>query len=112
MVADFTSLINQQKCFVLEMDSCVQGFVVFYAKGDHIHLENVAIHPNAQKMGYGLQLIHFVEDQARKQGFDRVELYTNALMTENLEIYPKIGYEQFDRKLEDGFDRIYFRKPV
>jgi len=33
-------------------------------------------------------------------------------MTENLSLYPALGYHQFDRRVEDGFERIYFRKTL
>jgi hypothetical protein len=41
-----------------------------------------------------------------------VELYTNALMTENLRYYPRLGYVEYDQRRENGFDRVYFRKMV
>jgi hypothetical protein len=33
-------------------------------------------------------------------------------MTENLGLYPRLGYQQFDRRVEDGFDRVYFEKTL
>ena len=31
-------------------------------------------------------------------------------MTENLELYPRLGYREVDRREEDGFSRVFFRK--
>jgi len=31
-------------------------------------------------------------------------------MTENLSIYPHLGYIEVDRREEDGFSRVYFEK--
>jgi hypothetical protein len=31
-------------------------------------------------------------------------------MVENLAYYPRLGYVEYDRRREDGFDRVYFRK--
>ncbi len=110
MVADFQKLIKQRYMYVFIYNGEVAGFVVFYPSGDHMHLENIAISPELQGKGIGLQLIEFVEQQSRAQDFQAVELYTNEKMTENLNWYPSIGYQEKDRHEEDGFSRVYFRK--
>jgi len=112
MVADFSASIGKGHLYVAQEDDQVVGFVVFYAKQDHVHLENVAVAPGFQNRGIGRKLIGFVEQQAQQDGYTRIELYTNAMMTENLELYPRLGFEQFDRRLEDGFDRVYFSKTL
>jgi len=43
-------------------------------------------------------------------GVDVVELYTNEIMTENIAIYTRLGYDEIERKHEDGFNRVFFRK--
>ncbi len=112
MVADFESSIENKELHVFEAESQIFGYVVFYPRGDHIHLENIAVDPVFQKRGIGFQLVEFVEQYARNGGFSRVELYTNARMTENMKLYPRLGYQQFDRRVEDDFDRVYFRKSL
>ena len=112
MVADFSTSIEKGHLYVAQEDDQVVGFVVFYARQDHVHLENVAVAPGFQNRGIGSKLIGFVEQQAQQDDYNRIELYTNASMTENLELYPRLGYEQFDRRIEDGFDRVYFRKTL
>jgi hypothetical protein len=57
-------------------------------------------------------LIGFCEEAAWRQGFGKVQLYTNEKMTENLSIYPKLGYVEIDRRTENGFNRVYFEKAV
>ena len=112
MVADFAAAIEVETLHVIEAGAQICGFVVFYACDEYIHLENVAVDPRFQGLGLGRQLIDYVEQQARRGGFGSIELYTNAKMTENLELYPRLGYEQFDRRVEDGFDRVYFSKTL
>ena len=43
MVADFASQIRDGHVFVVGDEGKVLGYVVFYPRGDHIHLENVAV---------------------------------------------------------------------
>lgn len=112
MVADFAASIGKGHLYVAQEDGQVTAFVVFYAKQDHVHLENVAVAPSSQNRGIGKNLIKFVEQEARRDGYTRIELYTNSRMTENLEFYPRLGYKQFDRRVEDGFDRVYFSKTL
>jgi ribosomal protein S18 acetylase RimI-like enzyme len=112
MVADFAAAIEAGTLYVIEADAQICGFVVFYACNDYLQLENVAVDPRFQGLGLGMQLIEFVEQQARVGGYGSIELYTNAKMTENLGLYPRLGYEEFDRRREDGFDRVYFSKAL
>ena len=113
MVADFAELIGQNSVLV-EVDDAerVRGFVVSYPRNDRLHLENVAVDPACQGLGIGRRLIERVEQQALADGYGRIELYTNAKMHENLTLYPRLGYSEFDRRKEDGFDRVYFSKSL
>ena len=112
MIADFAASIEAGTLYVIETATQICGFVVFYACNDYLQLENVAVDPRFQGFGLGMKLIEFVEQQARGGGCGSVELYTNVKMTENLGLYPRLGYVEFDRRIEDGFDRIYFRKTL
>jgi len=107
MVADFASLIDQDSVWV-----CDGGFIVMFAQGDVLHIENVAVHPDMQGQGFGRRLMSFAEDHARSLGLACVELYTNAKMTGPLALYPRLGYRQTGRRIEDGFDRVYFAKTL
>ena len=93
-------------------DDRVLGFIVFHAEEGHVVLENVAVLPAAAGRGTGKALIRFCEDCARRRGFGEVRLYTNEKMTENLSIYPRLGYAEIGRGTEDGFDRVYFSKTL
>ena len=84
----------------------------FSAQGDHIHLENVVVQAQHKGRRLGSKLIAFVEEQARKRGLAAVELYTNEKMSENLKMYPKLGYVETDRRTEDELNRVFFRKAV
>jgi hypothetical protein len=33
-------------------------------------------------------------------------------MTDNLSLYPHLGYAEVDRRTEDGFNRVYFEKDL
>ncbi len=110
MVADFAALVDAQRVSVACNDQWLIGYVVFYPVVTVMHLENVAVMPAHAGQGVGKRLIRLVEDEAVRLELTSVELYTNELMVENLAMYPSLGYQEFDRRCEDGFKRVYFRR--
>jgi ribosomal protein S18 acetylase RimI-like enzyme len=112
MVADFGAQISAGHVHVIEVDGAVAGFIVLYPRGDHIHVENVAILPAVQGRGIGRALLAFAEDDAKRRGLAALELYTNAKMTENQTFYPRLGYTETGRHEEDGFARVFYRKDL
>jgi len=110
MLADYSTLIAEGVVPVISDESDVLGVVVCFPKDGYFFLENIAIDPTSQGEGFGRSLMAFVEREARAAGRDEIRLYTHARMVENLAYYPKLGYEEIDRRREDGYDRVYFRK--
>lgn len=49
---------------------------------------------------------------ARAAGLSQIRLYTNEAMTENLAYYPRHGYRETHRGIEDGYRRVYFTKVI
>lgn len=110
MDADFSALVAAGEVYLLEEEGIRLGVIVLRSAEDHLFVETVAVLPAAQGRGAGRRLMAFAEDEAVRRGLPPVRLYTNALMTENLRFYPKLGYRETARHREDGFDRIYFDK--
>jgi hypothetical protein len=63
-----------------------------------------------QRLTYPRNRLKYAESEARRQGFGSIYLYTHEKMTENQTLYLKIGYVEYDRRLENGFPRVYMRK--
>jgi ribosomal protein S18 acetylase RimI-like enzyme len=111
MLADYAAQIAEGVVYVAtDEQNTFQGFIVFYAEDGHILLENVAVLPSAAGRGVGKSLMSFCENAGRERGMKAVQLYTNALMTDNLSMYPRLGYVQVAQRTEDGFNRVYFEK--
>ena len=72
----------------------------------------IAIAPAHQGKGLGRCLLEYAESEARRQGFDSIYLYAQEIMTENLALYRRIGYVEYDRRVELGLHRVYLRKPL
>jgi GNAT superfamily N-acetyltransferase len=111
MLADFRAQIAAgfvHLCIAEQEE--LRGFIVFYPVDQHMLLENVAVSKAGRGKGIGKALIQFCEAQATRLGLGSVCLYTNEKMTDNLSIYPRLGYVEVQRRSEDGFDRVYFEK--
>lgn len=112
MEADYGALIAAGRAHVAEEAGRILGILVIVPREDHLLLENVAVRKAVAGRGVGRALVAFCESEARRLGFGSVRLYTNAAMAENLAIYPHLGYVETARRREDGFDRVYFEKPL
>jgi GNAT superfamily N-acetyltransferase len=111
MLDDYASLIAQGQVHVLEDDGVV-GVLVLVPEAAAMLLDNIAVAPSAQGRGYGRVLLDFAEHEARRQGFYAIRLYTHALMTENLTLYPRLGYVETHQGEEKGFSRVYMTKQL
>ena len=112
MGADFDALIGAGAVWLATEDGRVVGVLVLELQDTALLLESVAVDPAHQGHGIGRSLIDHAEQVARDAGLSAVDLYTNAHMTENLRLYPSLGYDLIDRRREDGFDRVFFRKSL
>jgi len=112
MLADFDTQISAGHVYVGIDGTRLAGFIVLYPRGDHIHVENVAVRPEVQGRGLGRRLMAFAEARARSAGIGAIELYTNLAMTENLAFYSRLGYRETGRRSEAGFQRVYFKKTL
>jgi ribosomal protein S18 acetylase RimI-like enzyme len=112
MDADYAGSIARDVVWVAEAGGRVAGFLVLVDRPDSTLLENVAVDPDSQGLGIGRLLMTIAEDHARATGKDTVRLYTNAAMHENRGLYAHLGYVELDRRVEDGFDRVFYEKSI
>jgi ribosomal protein S18 acetylase RimI-like enzyme len=81
-------------------------------RDDLLYVENVAVDPSAQGRGLGRALMEFAEQEAARRSLNRMALVTHEAMTENQAIYARLGYVEIERRVEDGYRRIYMEKPL
>jgi GNAT superfamily N-acetyltransferase len=112
MLADFPELIADGKVWVAEMIGRVAGVLVQYETEAGFYIDTVAALPELQGTGVGRVLLLFAESEATRRGYRSIYLCTNIKMTENQVFYPKIGYIEYERKLDQGYDRIFYRKQL
>lgn len=110
MLSDYAALTAEEKVWIAELDGQVVGVLVQYETADGFYIDTVAASPAMQGTGVGRALLEFAEGEARRRGFDSICLCTNSKMTENQVLYPKIGYVEYDRRAQSGYERVFNRK--
>ena len=110
MLDDYAALVADGRVHVIEHAGCVAGVLVLLPQAGATLLDNVAVAPAARGTGVGRRLLRFAEQAARAAGHDRIVLYTNEAMTENLGLYARIGYTETHRAEEKGHRRVYMAK--
>jgi ribosomal protein S18 acetylase RimI-like enzyme len=108
---DYDAKIRRGEVFVAD-DGGVAGLIVLVERPDHLLVENVAVEPARQGAGVGRRLLAHAESHAAARGLRELRLYTNEAMTENLAFYPRLGYRQVGRRVEEGFRRVYYTKSL
>jgi len=112
MMDNYKEVIQQHHVLVLTEGANIIGVLVLIRQPQSLLVDNVAVHPDYQRKGLGRQLMALAEEEARRLGFATVTLYTNERMTENIELYKRLGYTETERKTEQGYQRVYMRKSV
>ncbi|WP_332459322.1 GNAT family N-acetyltransferase [Bordetella genomosp. 8] len=112
MQADYGALAASGDLYVLRAHGVIAGAILLTQDRDALKVNNLVVGHEDQGKGYGRELMLFAERMARSRGLRALTLYTNALMHENIALYQKTGFVITDRVAEDGFDRVYFRKPL
>lgn len=112
MLDDYLAHIRNHAVWVAECDGMAAGLIVLLPKEDHLLLDNVAVSPARHGRGIGRNLLRFADKEAARRGFGELRLYTHEKMTENLAMYPALGWEETGRGEHAGYQRVFFRKRV
>jgi GNAT superfamily N-acetyltransferase len=108
MVTDYGHAISRGQVWVL--GEPIIGVIVLIPALGRLLVENVAVSPAAQGAGNGRRLMEFAEQQAISAGLNRLTLYTNEVMTENIAVYARLGYRETERRPHDGYRRVFMEK--
>ena len=111
MILNYADVIREKSAFILEDGAEWVGFIVL-AEGDDsfMWLDILGVYNKHQGKGYGKKLIEFGEAVMRERGVKESRLYTNVKFEKIIHIYKRLGYEEYDKKMDHGYDRVFLRK--
>ena len=110
MLDDYMTLIAENKVTVVLDSGRIVGVLVAWIEDEAVYVDNIAIDPASQGAGIGCELLDVAAEFAKTAGLGRVWLYTNALMQNNIGYYERRGFVVTGRRLDKGYDRIYFER--
>ncbi|KAJ5242621.1 acetyltransferase [Penicillium citrinum] len=115
MTEDYHSEIEENSVYVLKDNSgSLIGLLVLVCRPESgtMEIKNLVVDPKAQGHGYVRVLMNHADSMALSHGIHTIELYTNVKMYENITLYAKLGFSEVERRIENGFERVYFRKEL
>jgi len=112
MTDDYAEVIRDRQVTVAERHGAIVGVIVLAVTDEGFLIDNVAVHPAHRGTGLGRALLELAEAEAWRAGFDSIYLYTHEKMTENLVLYSRIGYVEYDRRSQGSFSLVYLRKQL
>lgn len=112
MLQDYADVIKTQHVVVAEEHGTVVGVLVLDETVEGLLIDNVAVFPACKGRGVGKALLLHAEYEASQRGHASLYLYTNEKMTENIALYMRVGYVEYERREEQGFRRVFLRKTL
>jgi ribosomal-protein-alanine N-acetyltransferase len=90
---------------VLDVGGTVTGYGIMSMAAREAHILNLCVHPRAQHLGYGRNLLNALLAKAREADTDRVFLEVRPSNAIALRLYKSVGFEQI------GMRPAYYQAP-
>ena len=75
-----------------------------------VYIGKLMVHPDHRCNGYGARLLAEIE---RYYPEKRYELFTSTRSIDNIRLYQRMGYREFDRRsMDDRLDFVYMEKVI
>lgn len=107
---DYRALVAEKVVYLVDDEQGLAGLLVLLDQPDHLLFDNIAVRPDLQGRGVGRRFFIFAEEEARRRGYRELRLYTAEAMTENLALYQRAGWQEYDRYVQKGYPRVFMRK--
>ena len=100
----------RQKIVVYEIDGAIRSFAVinhitkpenpFMYVRDYLDIDEFCVDEAFRRKGLATEMIAFIRDYAKAEGFDRLELNMWEFNRDALEFYEAVGFNTYRRYLE------------
>jgi GNAT superfamily N-acetyltransferase len=81
-----------------EIEGVAVGSAQFTVHEDHIWIGRVSVLPSYRGKGIGQQLMKYIEEYAKQQGFNETRLGVRLSIPSNITFYQKLQYEVVEKK--------------
>jgi ribosomal protein S18 acetylase RimI-like enzyme len=90
----------------------VLGYISLWPSADQMFIDTLAVLPKHHRRGLGSRLLAFADSETSRLGLSSVNLFTKAMMVDNLEFYRRRGFRETGRCDDDGFCRVFYTKEI
>ncbi|WP_425283295.1 GNAT family N-acetyltransferase [Martelella endophytica] len=112
---DYAPRIERGEVWLFADGSDIAGLCVTELLPDHLMLFSIVVAPPHQGKGYAVIMLNWLRELARAEGLAELRLYTNALMTRNIELYRRFGFIETGRRpnpRQPGFTIVDMAMPL
>lgn len=110
VLADYARLAEAGRVTVARQGRRVVAVLVHEVTGRAVEIDTLAVHPSHEGRGLASLLLDHAIDAGLAAEAHAVTLYTNAVMEEAQSFWLARGFRQTGRRVEDGYDRLYYRR--
>ena len=112
MLADLAAAQAAGQLWLAGEGQTISALMVCFAQDGALELDILAVAPEAQGQGLGAMMVSHAGALAQAAGLGAITLYTNAAMQGAQRLYARLGFDLVERRQQDGFDRLFYRKAV
>lgn len=109
---NYHEVLENHGIYLLEDNKGLAALLVLIDEEDHLLLDNIAVRNDLHGRGIGKDLFEFANEQAKVRGYKELRLYTAEAMWENIALYKKTGWVEYDRFVQNGYPRVFMRKTL
>ncbi len=112
MLADHLVPIMRGDTYLALAGGVVAAVLVLEPRPAELYIDIMAVDAPWRGKGLARFLMRFAEAEAIRLGRPALTLMTNAAMIENIAMYPRLGFTETHRAVEDGYSRVFFKKLI
>jgi ribosomal-protein-alanine N-acetyltransferase len=90
--------VPQSNFWVARRDDEIVGFLVFWVVYDEVHILNVAVHPEARRLGVARELLQRLMERAEAEKMTSVTLEVRVSNEAAQKLYEGFGFQQIGRR--------------
>ena len=95
---------------MVDTDNLIIGSIRAWEMKGIVYVGKLMVHPDYRHRGYGTKLLRRIEEYYPQK---RYELFTSTRSIDNIRLYQKMGYQEFDRRrVDDQLEFVYMEKIV
>ena len=95
---------------LVDTDNLIIGSIRAWEMKGIVYVGKLMVHPDYRHRGYGTKLLSEIEKYYPQK---RYELFTSTRSIDNIRLYQKMGYQEFDRRrVDDQLEFVYMEKIV